>query len=331
VPTITVYGYVFREDDGQGIPGSRVEFSVKIDGRWIPSGSMVVGQDGYFIFTYPGLVQAIALFEINADGYSSVRAVPIDGGSTADADHMEQANLPAGTYGPYNFYDLSLEQGTDPSCGCVSFVVFHSNRDGNWELYRLTPGTDAAPTNLTNNPATDMAPAIAPNGIIAFQSNRDGNWEIYTVNSHGQRLTRVTNNPADDTDPVWSPDCSNRRLAFQSNRDGHWEIYVSSGAPNAERRLTHSAGDSVNPAWSPSGQFLAYLSNRDGDWELYTMNVDTGEERRLTDNSVRVNNVVPTPTVVSKVAPTPTVAPKASPTAVVAPKVSPVSTPTPKK
>ena len=41
---------------------------------------------------------------------------------------------------------------------------------------------------------------------IVFHSDRDGNREIYTMNDDGSQLRRVTNNPAADIKPLWSPD-----------------------------------------------------------------------------------------------------------------------------
>ena len=40
---------------------------------------------------------------------------------------------------------------------------------------------------------------------IAFVSQRDGNQEVYVVDPDGSNLTRLTNNPACDSDPAWSP------------------------------------------------------------------------------------------------------------------------------
>jgi TolB protein len=40
---------------------------------------------------------------------------------------------------------------------------------------------------------------------IAFRSERDGNPEIYIMNVDGSEQTRLTNNPASDVDPSFSP------------------------------------------------------------------------------------------------------------------------------
>ncbi len=42
-------------------------------------------------------------------------------------------------------------------------------------------------------------------GKIAFDSDRDGNWEIYVMDADGSNPTNLTNNPAEDHFPAWSP------------------------------------------------------------------------------------------------------------------------------
>src|SRR5690349_10791004 len=59
---------------------------------------------------------------------------------------------------------------------------------------------------------------------LLFVSERDGNREIYIVNDDGTGLQNLTNNPAEDAYPAWSPD--GERIAFQSNRNGNWNIYL---------------------------------------------------------------------------------------------------------
>lgn len=51
-----------------------------------------------------------------------------------------------------------------------------------------------------------------PTGCVAFMSERDGNQEFYTMNADGSDQKRVTNNPAADFEPAWSP--NRTRIAF---------------------------------------------------------------------------------------------------------------------
>ena len=44
------------------------------------------------------------------------------------------------------------------------------------------------------------------NGKITYASNGDGNAEIYTIDADGSNLTRLTNNPAAENYPTYSPD-----------------------------------------------------------------------------------------------------------------------------
>lgn len=121
------------------------------------------------------------------------------------------------------------------------------------------------------------------NGKIAFQSFRDGNGELYTMNPNGTGQVNITNNPAKDGNPAWSPDGT--KIAFDTNRDGgKIEVYVMTADGSNPTRLTFT-GFNFGPAWSPDGTKLAFVSRRDGNAEIYTMNSDGTGQTRLTIGS----------------------------------------------
>lgn len=126
-------------------------------------------------------------------------------------------------------------------------------------------------------------------GQIAFVSNRDGNREIYVMNSDGSGLTNLTNHPAADSAPVWSPDGA--EIAFTSNREGDRELYLMNADGSDVRRLAPGIPYARHPVWSPDGSRIAFSSqeflskplhiyhvNRDGSGltEIYNQTTDSG-------------------------------------------------------
>jgi formylglycine-generating enzyme required for sulfatase activity len=143
------------------------------------------------------------------------------------------------------------------------------------------PPTEA-PTATSTPKLPTEAPASTVNGRIAFVSDRDGNREIYVMNADGSGQTRLTDNPALDWTPAWSPDGT--RIAFMSDRDGNPEIYVMNADGSGQTRLTDNPTLDQLPAWSPDGTLIAFASDRDDNWEIYVMNADGSGQTRLTDN-----------------------------------------------
>jgi hypothetical protein len=165
-------------------------------------------------------------------------------------------------------------------------VVFWSEQAGNRDIYVVGVGdvlgdaSEAVPTRLTEHPGLDTDPHWSPDGTqIAFSSDRDGNEEIYFLELEAGQpgtgtgaLTRLTDNPARDTAPVWSPD--GNLIAFESDRAGNVDIYViSADGSSAAKPLTSDSAHDRHAAWSPDGKYVAYQSGREWHEDICVVDV----------------------------------------------------------
>lgn len=181
------------------------------------------------------------------------------------------------------------DEGTDPTAidpaaalvalGPPGALVFHSQRDGNFEIYRANPD-GSGPRRITDDPGSDMWPDLSPNGgFVAFASTRTGNREILVADLRNGSLVNVSRHSGDDNWPRFSPD--GRRVAFHSDRDGNYEIYVASSDGTGDpRRITDNGVLDQWPDWSPDGRHLAFRRGMD----IYVIDADGVEQnpRQLT-------------------------------------------------
>ena len=73
---------------------------------------------------------------------------------------------------------------------------------------------------LTNHPKTEKGFNWSPDSkSIVFMSNRGvGNWDIYKMDTDGQNVVRLTDDPAkDDKASYWSPDGTKIVYTVQPN------------------------------------------------------------------------------------------------------------------
>ncbi|MBN1221563.1 MAG: PD40 domain-containing protein [Anaerolineae bacterium] len=152
----------------------------------------------------------------------------------------------------------------------------------------VVPTSTVAPTWTvapTSTPQPVIQPVADPNKI-AFTSNRDGNQEIYVMNTDGSGVTRLTNNPAEDHSPVWSP--GGWLLAFVSTRDGNAEIYVMGADGRGQTNLTENPANDYDPAWSSNGARIAFVSSRDDPIrsDIWMMKTDGSGQIKLRDFGV---------------------------------------------
>ncbi len=116
-------------------------------------------------------------------------------------------------------------------------------------------------------------------GRIAFTSSRDGNAEIYVMDANGRNQERLTNHPATDELPDWSPDGT--KIAFVSHRDGNRsQIHIMDADGENVIRLTDLRVGIRRPEWSPDGKKIAF-SVEGRDWHIVVMDADGNNRVRL--------------------------------------------------
>lgn len=160
-------------------------------------------------------------------------------------------------------------------------LAFTSDRSGNRDLFTAdTGGADIRP--LTVHPASDETPAWSPAWTyLAFASNRNGNWDIYSIRADctpktiadevACDLRQLTDDPADDLLPAWSPD--GRMIAFVSLRDGNPEIYLMESDGGNAQRVTHDPHGDWRPLWFPNGKEIIFTSDRNGSNDILSQRV----------------------------------------------------------
>jgi TolB protein len=130
----------------------------------------------------------------------------------------------------------------------------------------------------THQPPTERA------GRIAFVASRtaDGNADIFSADIGGETAINLTNDPAPDRGPAWSPD--GREIAFASRRGDNWDLYLMRADGGDLRRLTDGPAYDGEPAWSPDGASIAFTSSRNGNLDIYQLDLASRAVQQVTDD-----------------------------------------------
>ena len=128
--------------------------------------------------------------------------------------------------------------------------------------------------------------AWSPDGdwIVYRDSTRGMNDddEIFVARADGSERRNLTEDPANDWGPDWSPDGST--IVFNSDRDdGRVRGYLVD-PDGSNLRLLDIEGWVEYPSFSPDGERITFMGHDRGDYDIYTADLDTGAVEQLTDS-----------------------------------------------
>jgi dipeptidyl aminopeptidase/acylaminoacyl peptidase len=156
--------------------------------------------------------------------------------------------------------------------------------------------TDITPGNFDSPPtqAEDAAIQFTPDGKdVIFVSNRDGNdreaWstnsDVWSVPAVGGQAKKLTQNPAADAQPAFTPDGkfmivrAQRRPGFESDR---WYLDVYDRASGAKRTVFEAPDLSVSDfALTRDGSTIVFTATSNGSDNLYRIPLAGGEPQEV--------------------------------------------------
>ena len=129
----------------------------------------------------------------------------------------------------------------------------------------------------------------SPDGrrIVFLSVEMGRNFEIYMCDSDGGNRINLTNSPAVDDWPVFTPD--GKGVEFVSNRGGtlNNKLYLLNLETGKLKLLCEMKSAIWSPDVSPDGRWIVFSSRNDREeilsWELYVFDMLTRKVRKLTD------------------------------------------------
>jgi serine/threonine protein kinase len=151
------------------------------------------------------------------------------------------------------------------------------SRDGHWLLY----ATNDSRSFVEEAPFDPVRCSVSGPPTIVFQGARslqtfdlspDGEWlvlwagsphdDVLLLRRDGSDLRQLTNDPAHDRAPLWSPD--GRQIIFYSDRSGKYEAWTIRPDGSSLTQVTHLQANVYQPTWSPDGKKIAFTYGPQG-------------------------------------------------------------------
>jgi serine/threonine protein kinase/Tol biopolymer transport system component len=181
--------------------------------------------------------------------------------------------------GSMNLWRVRIDEGSGRVSGAPQPVTTPSSwsslislsRDGRRMLYATVDGRNlleraeidprtllplSLPRPVTEEAKAFRFVAVSPDGKRLVFDTSVPQEDLFVMAADGGDLRRLTDDPAKDRIPRWSPDGS--RIVFYSNRSGHFDLWSLRADGSGLEPLTRTSGPPlINPMWSPTGRLVA--------------------------------------------------------------------------
>lgn len=215
--------------------------------RILPEEANAQYEDGFLFFTRAGILVA----------------------QRFDTGHLKLIGRPVLSVGPVVRYGGG--SGARYSVGRRT-IAFHSGAITSTRM--VWYDRSGTPIGYLGEPGMYSNPSISPDGQTVAVCLRDASsktrdiWLFRIANGTGMRLV---SDPADDFNPVWSPD--SQRIAFTSDRGQQRDLYVKSARASGVEHLLFGSPQTKNAEdWTLDGRFLIFNGGiSDGNRNVYAL------------------------------------------------------------
>lgn len=142
--------------------------------------------------------------------------------------------------------------------------------------------TSGARERLSGRAGINGAPAWSPDGrrLALTLSQPDGNLDVFLMDLESRQITRITDDPAIDTEPCFAAD--GQSLYFTSDRAGRPQIYRIALTGGKPTRVTFEGAYNARARIAPDGKSLAVVTQDQGAYRIALVDVESGRSRVLT-------------------------------------------------
>ncbi|MFC1612019.1 MopE-related protein [Myxococcota bacterium] len=219
-----------------------------------------------------------------------------------DGDRLIMRDMSDGGMGPLVLYDLTSNTSR-PITSHRSYkdspfirgdsVVWHEERNGNWDVYYYDIRSDVE-RRITTDPASDADAKISGHRIV-FNSNRRGQYEVYLYDLDTGTETLLAPNGRMQATPTIEGDL----VVWREPIGTIFNVIVYDLATEERRQITPSVGayNNGSQARAPriSGNLIVWTDFRHSvehppeNADIYLYNLDTDEETQVTSRMGRQN------------------------------------------